>query len=78
VVVEGTYQEAVTKAHEIWKALKDKKLVTVHTSPYAIYWWHWIGAQGEVIDRNSPSRLTHPESYNVKFFPEFNAYREVA
>lgn len=74
--VEGTYQDAVTKAHEIWQGLEKKTLVTVHSDSYCLYFWHWIGATGDVMDRNTNSGVTFPESYDVIF--SGNAYRLAA
>ena len=50
--IGGTYQDAVNAAHEIWRSLDPKHLVTVHSDHYCIYWWHWIGTDGTTKDRN--------------------------
>lgn len=74
--IEGTYQDAVNAAHRIWNALEKKTLVTVHSEHYCLYFWHWIGAKGEVIDRNTNSGVVYPTGYKVVFAD--NAYRLAA
>lgn len=71
--IVGTYQQAVDLAHEIWNGMEKKTLVTVHSDSFCLYFWHWIGATGEVKDRNSRTGATWPAGYAVKY--ERNAYR---
>lgn len=73
IKVEGTYQDAVDMAHQIWNSLERKKLVTVHGNEHCLYFYHWIGAKGEVKDRNTNSGVSYPTGYKVIF--ENNAYR---
>lgn len=63
--INGTYQEAVDMAHQIWKALTAKRSVYVYSE--GLHWWHCISATGEVSDRNMNSGVSHPESYSVKY-----------
>jgi hypothetical protein len=53
--INGTYQDAVNAAHEIWRSLDPKHLVTVHSNHYCIHWLHWIDTDGTAKDRNSNS-----------------------
>ena len=65
--VIGTYQEAVNKAHEIWKNMSQKTGVTVHDSKYCIYYWHRIAATGEATDRNTNSGVVYNAKYKIKY-----------
>ena len=76
VEVNGTYQDAVNKAHEIFQALEKKTGIGVHSDKYCLYFWHRIDATGKVQDRNTNSGVTYRESYPIKF--ENNAYRDAA
>ena len=76
IKIEGTYQDAVNMAHQIWNLLEKKTLVTVHSDEYCLHFWHWISATGEVKDRNTNSGVVHPEGYNVIWAN--NAYRLAA
>lgn len=76
IKVNGSYQEAVDMAHKVWCALENKTLVTVHTDEHCLYYWHWIGAKGEVKDRNINSGVVYPAGYSVVF--KDNAYRLAA
>lgn len=65
--VHGTYQDAVTKAHEIWKSMESKCGVSVHSNHHCIYFWHYIDGKGNVTDRNTNSGVQYPTEYKTKY-----------
>lgn len=73
VEIQGTYQDAVNKAHQIFQGLEEKTGVSVHSEKVCLYYWHRIDATGQVTDRNFNSGVTYPESYAIKY--DRNAYR---
>ena len=51
-IVEGTYKDAINKAHEIWSSLSRKAMVTVHSTKRCNYYWYCIYADGTIKNRN--------------------------
>lgn len=76
IKVEGTYQEAVDMTHQVWNTLEKKTLVTLHSDLHCVGYWHWIGAEGEVRDRNTGSNVKFQASYKTAIID--GAYRIAA
>jgi hypothetical protein len=71
----GEYADAVMEAHRIFQEMPHKHLVTVHGDSAGLHWYHWIGVNGEVHDRNTNGGAAgYPASYQIKFSREENAY----
>ena len=70
--IEGTYQDAVNFAHKIFQQFDKKIGVAVHSDENGLYYWHYIQANGKVIDRNTNSGVSYPTEYAIRYE---NGYR---
>ena len=57
--IVGTYQDAVTAAHAIWRTLNRKENVYVHDEVYCLHYYHVIESNGIARDRNFNSGVVY-------------------